>query len=76
MQVHALKHGVSFLHGVFHGTVRAKAVTVVAEFRFADWLYDLFDTLLYQIQGIPNGLVFPFGFGMSLRLTGFGRYPC
>jgi len=47
MQVHALKHGVSFLHGVFHGTVRAKAVTVVAEFRFADWLYDLFDTLLY-----------------------------
>ena len=48
MQVHALKHGVSFLHGVLHGTVRAKAVTVVAEFRFADWLYDLFDTLLYQ----------------------------
>ena len=33
-------------------------------------------TSLSQIQGIPNGLVFPFGFGMSLRLTGFGRYPC
>ena len=25
-----------------------------------------------QIQGIPSGLVFPFGFGMSLRLTLLG----
>ena len=31
---------------------------------------------LSQIQGIPRGLVVPLGFGMSLRLTGLGRYPC
>ena len=29
-------------------------------------------TNLSQIQGIPSGLVFPFGFGMSLRLTLLG----
>ena len=48
MQIHSLEHGIGSLHGVFYGAVRAKAVAIVAEFRFADRLHDLLDTLLYQ----------------------------
>ena len=31
-------------------------------------------TNLSTIVGMPNGLVFPFGLGMSTRLTGLGLY--
>ena len=48
MQIHSLEHGIGSLHGMFYGAVRAKAVAIVAEFRFADRLHDLLDTLLYQ----------------------------
>ena len=48
MQVHTLEHSIGSLYGVFYGAVWAKTIAVVAEFRFADWFYDLLNTLLYQ----------------------------
>ena len=37
-----------FAYCVFHTSLRSKSVTIVTEFGLADWLHDLFDTLLYQ----------------------------
>lgn len=75
MKIHHLKHGVGSVNGMFNGSIRTKSITIIVELCFADWFHDLLDTLLYQLShmhGIPSGRVFPFGFGISFRLTGFG----